>query len=307
MRIASRRDRDARHTEARRLHRRLAVRARVTAGAVASPGTLLPEAARRLRIGMPHLDAGGLSENWLFRAAGDLHWEAITRRLGVPTHEIETAGHERLYPMVIALRARYDAPLSAVRENDVLTWSVDVVPCGGACARGLIVARIGDRCFRLELLTSFAERRSGGTMRMALPAARLAAGGEPALPEGPALTPDAALDLAQELIDSGRAFRAHEVLEASWKAAPARERELWKGLAQVTVGLTHAQRGNAAGAVVLLRRGGRRVAEYAQSPPHGIDAAAVARYAAELADRIERDGLAAVSPATLRVSLRAAR
>jgi uncharacterized protein len=133
------------------------------------------------------------------------------------------------------------------------------------------------------------------------------ASGEPTLPEGPALTPDAALDLAQELIDSGRAFRAHEVLEASWKAAPARERELWKGLAQVTVGLTHALRGNAAGAVVLLRRGGRRVAEYAQSPPHGIDAAAVARYAAELADRIERDGLAAVSPATLRVSLRAAR
>lgn len=73
------------------------------------------------------------------------------------------------------------------------------------------------------------------------------------------------------------------------------------------VGLTHAQRGNATGAVVLLRRGGRRVAEYAQSPPHGISAAAVARFAAELADRIERDGLAAVSPATLRVSLRTAR
>jgi probable biosynthetic protein (TIGR04098 family) len=179
MRVASTWDRDARRTETRRLHRRLAVRARVTAGAAASPRDL-PEAARRLRIGMPHLDAGGLSENWLFRAAGDLHWEAITRRLGVSTHEIETAGHQRLYPMVIALRARYDAPLSTVRENDVLTWSVDVVPCGGACARGLIVARIGDRCFRLELLTSFAERQSGGTMRMALPAARLAARWRPA-------------------------------------------------------------------------------------------------------------------------------
>jgi uncharacterized protein len=133
------------------------------------------------------------------------------------------------------------------------------------------------------------------------------ASGEPQLPEGPALPPDAALDLAQELIDSGRAFQAHEVLEASWKAAPAHERELWKGLAQVAVGLTHAQRGNATGAVVLLRRGGRRVAEYAQSPPHRISAAAVAVHAAELADRIERDGLAAASPATLRVSLRAAR
>jgi hypothetical protein len=137
------------------------------------------------------------------------------------------------------------------------------------------------------------------------PLARGAAGGS-APPDEPALAPDAALERAQEFIDSGRAFRAHEVLEASWKAAPPGERQLWQGLAQVAVGLTHAQRGNAPGAVALLRRGGERVAGYAVAPPHGIDAAAVARFAARLADQIERDGLAAALPATLRVSLRAA-
>jgi probable biosynthetic protein (TIGR04098 family) len=148
----------------------------------ASPG--LPEAARRIRIGMPHLDAGGLSENWLFRAAGDLHWEAITRRLGVASHEIETADRKRLYPMVIALRARYGAPLAAVRENDVLTWShVDVVPCGGACARGLLVARVGELRFSVELLTSFAQRKEDGSLGTALPAARLGARWEVAVPE----------------------------------------------------------------------------------------------------------------------------
>ena len=130
--------------------------------------------------------------------------------------------------------------------------------------------------------------------------------GEPPPPDETALTPDAALDLAQQLIDSGRAFRAHEVLEASWKAAPARERDLWQGLAQVAVGLTHAQRGNARGAVELLRRGGQRVAGYAADPPHGIGAEHVARFAADLADRIERDGLAATAAADgLRVTLRA--
>jgi hypothetical protein len=136
------------------------------------------------------------------------------------------------------------------------------------------------------------------------PLGRDPAGG-PVPPDEPALAPDAALDLAQQLIDSGRAFRAHEVLEASWKAAPPAERQLWQGLAQVAVGLTHAQRGNARGAAALLRRGGERVAGYAGSPPHGIGAAAVARFAAQLADQIERDGLAAAGPATLRFSLRA--
>jgi len=133
------------------------------------------------------------------------------------------------------------------------------------------------------------------------------AAGQPPPPDEQALAPQAALDLAQQLIDSGRAFRAHEVLEASWKAAPPAERDLWQGLAQVAVGLTHAQRGNARGAVALLRRGGQRVAGYAGSAPHGIEAAAVARFAADLADRIERDGLAPVTSAGFRLSLRAVR
>jgi uncharacterized protein len=133
---------------------------------------------------------------------------------------------------------------------------------------------------------------------------RRGADGEPQQPEEPARSPDAALELAQRLIDSGRAFRAHEVLEASWKAAPPAERELWQGLAQLAVGLTHAQRGNARGAAALLRRGGRRVAGYAAAPPHGIGAAQLARRAAGLADVIERDGLSAATPAELRLALR---
>jgi hypothetical protein len=68
-----------------------------------------------------------------------------------------------------------------------------------------------------------------------------------------ALPPEEALDLAQSLLDHGRAFFAHEVLEAVWKA---QGREVyWQGLAQLCVGITHLQRGNVEGAVTLLRRG----------------------------------------------------
>jgi hypothetical protein len=73
--------------------------------------------------------------------------------------------------------------------------------------------------------------------------------------------PDAAR-LADELLRTGRPFHAHEVLEASWKSAAPDERDLWQGLAQVAVGLTHAHRGNARGAVTLLRRGADRVRAY---------------------------------------------
>lgn len=117
------------------------------------------------------------------------------------------------------------------------------------------------------------------------------AAGEERIPDDLSLPPAESLALAQRLLDTGRPFHAHEVLEASWKSAPPPERDLWQGLAQLAVGLTHAGRGNAAGAVALLRRGGRQVAGYAGAAPHGIDAAGVARDAESLAAGIERDGL----------------
>jgi uncharacterized protein len=94
------------------------------------------------------------------------------------------------------------------------------------------------------------------------------------VPEEP-LPPERALAEAQSLLDRGRAFSAHEVLEAAWKAAPAAERDLWQGLAQICVGITHAQRGNTVGAARLLDRGVDRVRRYAADPPHGVDVAGI--------------------------------
>ena len=110
------------------------------------------------------------------------------------------------------------------------------------------------------------------------PLPRGQAGVEP-VPEA-ALPAEEALARAQELLDGGRAFAAHEVLEARWKAAPERERELWRGLAQLAVGLTHAQRGNQRGARELRRRGAERIAAFASDPPYRIDVPGLRAWAA---------------------------
>ena len=86
--------------------------------------------------------------------------------------------------------------------------------------------------------------------------------GEDRIPDDLSLAGPDAARLADELLRAGRPFHAHEVLEASWKSGPAGERDLWQGLAQVAVGLTHAHRGNARGAVALLSRGVQRVRAY---------------------------------------------
>lgn len=135
------------------------------------------------------------------------------------------------------------------------------------------------------------------------PLPRAAADGAPRVPDDLAVTPAEAAALGGSLLAEGRPFHAHEVFEAAWKAAPDADRELWRGLAQIAVGLTHARRGNARGAVALLRRGAAGVRGYAGDPP-GIDPGFVAANADEIADRIEEDGLAAVPAGSLLFPLR---
>lgn len=126
------------------------------------------------------------------------------------------------------------------------------------------------------------------------------------MPDVLRLAPGEALPLAQRLIDEGRPFHAHEVLEAEWKSAPAGQRPVWKGLAQLAVGLTHARRGNAKGAVSLLHRGAAAVGSCQDAAVAGLDPAVVAAAADDLASRIERDGLDAIAPAALLLVIRTA-
>jgi uncharacterized protein len=90
------------------------------------------------------------------------------------------------------------------------------------------------------------------------------------VPDDLNLPPAESLAEAQRYLDAGHPFQAHEVLEASWKSAPATERGLWRALAQICVGLTHAQRGNTLGATSLLSRGSAGLRDYAGTTPYGI-------------------------------------
>ena len=160
------------------------------------------------------------------------------------------------------------------------------------------------------------------------------AAGTDRIPDDLVITGAEAAALADRLLRDGRPFHAHEVLEAAWKSGPSGERDLWQGLAQIAVGLTHARRGNARGAVALLSRGAERVRGYQAeagsrdeassddgagsedgdgSPsgtgsqrtggrlasPFGMNVDAFLAAADDLAARIERDGLDAIPPADL--------
>lgn len=113
--------------------------------------------------------------------------------------------------------------------------------------------------------------------------------GSPGVPppaEGVSRTPAQSLAEAAALLAAGRPFHAHEVFEDAWKSGPDEERELWRGLAQLAVGVTHAARGNPVGAARLIERGVANLERYEAVAPHGVDVAAIRTWAQQAVARI---------------------
>ena len=122
-------------------------------------------------------------------------------------------------------------------------------------------------------------------------------------PEGIERTPDESISEGQQLLDDGKPFHAHEVFEDAWKTGPDDEQDLWKGLAQLAVGLTHMARENPTGAITLLHRGADNIKAYSESPPHGINVEGLWVWANDLADELA-NGSAIDDPARLAPRIR---
>ncbi|HEV7204277.1 MAG TPA: DUF309 domain-containing protein [Jatrophihabitans sp.] len=118
-------------------------------------------------------------------------------------------------------------------------------------------------------------------------------------PEGVVRSGAESLAEAQRLLDAGRPFHAHEVLEDAWKSGPAAERELWRGLAQLAVGITHAARGNAAGAARLIGRGAANVAAHRAVAPRDLPVDDLLAWCATAVDVIGRGVPVALEPPRL--------
>jgi uncharacterized protein len=106
-------------------------------------------------------------------------------------------------------------------------------------------------------------------------------------------------DLGRAHARAGRWFPAHEAWETAWKQArDTDEAELFKGLSQMGAGYVHLFRGNAHGAVTLLRRAARRISRY-EPGTRGVATEALARRLNADADAVDRGDLMPGEQATV--------
>ncbi|MCX6133018.1 MAG: phosphopantetheine-binding protein [Ignavibacteriales bacterium] len=116
-----------------------------------------PSLARKYSINMPQMAISGLSENWLFKELGDIHWDLLFRGLGKCSSEVVDEDGNRLYATFARIQF-CSASLSAYKENDEITIDAAIRRFG----KGTFVSEAALKNTRIaleaRLMTCFASR-----------------------------------------------------------------------------------------------------------------------------------------------------
>ena len=135
-------------------------------------------------IHLPQTDATGLSENWLFKHCGEMHWDYLCAAMGISgvnSKEMRDDAGNRLYPTFVAIRGRYDHPLCTVQMDQHFQTTVKLNHFGRAFFHSTIAFKNQEARFDLEMLTTFVARDKNGLndLHQSLPSANLAYNSEP--------------------------------------------------------------------------------------------------------------------------------
>ena len=129
-------------------------------------------------IHLPQTDATGLSENWLFKHCGEMHWDHLCAAMGISgvnSQQMRDDAGNRLYPTFLAIKGRYATPLCQVQMDQHFQTTVELNHFGRAFFHSTIAFRNQEARFDLEMLTTFVARNRNGLndLHQSLPSANL--------------------------------------------------------------------------------------------------------------------------------------
>src|SRR5205823_3890130 len=76
-------------------------------------------------ISKQHLENSPLSENWLFKELGDIHWELLSKGLKTSSSNTKDETGNRLYATFTRIRI-ISISLNDIKENDTLEFKAEL-------------------------------------------------------------------------------------------------------------------------------------------------------------------------------------
>jgi len=116
-------------------------------------------AERAYEIRLPQMANRGLSENWLLKEMGDMHWQMLGEGLGQKSSDFCDSMGNRLYAAFV--RVNYSiSPLSSFTENQHLSLSGSIKKFGGTSYFSAIKGCGGHQRLQANMMTSFSARKA---------------------------------------------------------------------------------------------------------------------------------------------------
>jgi probable biosynthetic protein (TIGR04098 family) len=134
----------------------------VNALRAASPERVQPPsdttAERRTCIlNMPQMALGGLSEHWLFKELGDMHWSMLARAFACPSHLLRDEDGERIYATFTRIRIEGTCPFAAFTENERIDSSLSMSRHGAGMFFGEAAVKGSAGSIAATLMSTFSK------------------------------------------------------------------------------------------------------------------------------------------------------
>ena len=111
----------------------------------------------QFRLGMPHMDVGGVNRSWLLREACHVHWHEISSQIGSPPSTFYDNDNARVLPSVVASTVNGEA--DRFKEDDWCQFALCETPCAENGWRSqLDLISDSGPVLRAEIVTAFARR-----------------------------------------------------------------------------------------------------------------------------------------------------
>ena len=107
---------------------------------------------------MPQMAAGCLSENWLLKELGSLHWDALCSSLGRRSQDLTDADGRRLYSTFVRVRLQLDGTLADFREGDNLHLDIEMCRFGRSTLLSRISISSSSSSGNVEMMSTFSFR-----------------------------------------------------------------------------------------------------------------------------------------------------
>jgi probable biosynthetic protein (TIGR04098 family) len=112
---------------------------------------------REEEIRMPQMANSALSENWLLKEIGDIHWELLSKGLEQKSSEFKGNIGNRLYATFVRINYSLSS-LNLFRENEILHLKAEIKRYGNNTYYSTVNGQCNEKAINANVMTSFSQR-----------------------------------------------------------------------------------------------------------------------------------------------------